>query len=192
MKRTADRILEESGIVPRLSALGSVKIAGSHALDVVVRPDIDLFVIADAFAWEDVLAFHRDLMDARYFREIDFVNWVDFSDPARVSIKGYYFQPWVPADGELWKMDIWLTTPEYDRSAELTERFRALLADDADGAKRAAILRIKEAARKGGKYLPGIDGKTIYRAVLEQGIRDPEAFLEMQAPETAGKNETAR
>ncbi len=177
VKIQADKILKESGIVEILQTYGEVKIGGSYALDVMLRPDIDLFVVANQHDWEKVLNIQSTIMKSRYFREFDFVNWVDFEDQSLTSKKGYYFQPWVPAGGKLWKIDIWLITPEYDKSVETTEHFKKLLTE-ADESKRVAILEIKEAMQQGKKYVKGVDGKLIYKAVLENGITTPKEFEE--------------
>ncbi|MBI2047519.1 MAG: hypothetical protein HYT27_00100 [Parcubacteria group bacterium] len=177
IKSQADKILKESGVIKILQGYGEVKIGGSYTLDVMLRPDIDLFVITKKHDWNKVLDIQSKIMKTKYFREFDFVNWVDFKEEVSDFISGYYFQPWVPIDDQLWKIDIWLLTPEYDKSAETTEHFKNLL-NDADESKKIAILKIKEAMRQGKKYIKGVDGKLIYKAVLESNIITLKDFKE--------------
>ena len=99
-----------------------------------------------------------------------------FDDKNIDSMKGYYFQPWVPVDDQLWKMDLWLITSDQYKGQELTDHFKTLLDKETDYSKRIAILEIKEAMRQGKKYIKGIDGKLVYQAVLEHGISDAESF----------------
>jgi hypothetical protein len=181
IKSQADRILKDSGIIEILQSYGEVKLAGSYALDVMLRPDIDIYVVASEHNWEKVLDIQFKISKSNYFREVDFVNWFDFSnEPSNIdvwvpSVKGYYFRPIVPLEGELWKMDIWLITSEYDKTSERTDYFKKLL-DSADESKKSAILEIKEAMRKGNSYIDDVDGKLIYKAVLELGINTPDEF----------------
>lgn len=163
IKKQADKILKDSRVIEILGEYGKVNIAGSYALNVMLRPDIDLFVVTENHNWDKLLDIQTKIMQLKYFREFDFINWVDFNDSSLVSIKGYYFQPWVPFDGKLWKIDIWLITPEYDKSIRTTEYFQDLL-NNVDESKKIIILQIKEAMKEGNKYKKGVDGKLIYQA----------------------------
>jgi len=182
IKTQADKILKESGIIEILSEYGEVKIAGSYALDVMLRPDLDFYVIAEKHDWQKVLNIQAKLMETKYFRDLYFINWLDFENKKTgnteewiPSLKGYYFAAVVPIEDQRWKMDIWLTTPEYDKSAEKTDHFKELI-NKADESKRLAILEIKNAMREGRKYVEGVDGSLIYKAVLENEITNPEDF----------------
>jgi|SRR3989344_542459 len=176
IKEQADKILKESGILDILKDYGEVKIGGSYVLDVMLRPDLDLFVITQEHDWNKVLKISADIMKSRYFREFDFVNWIDFGDKDIDAMKGYYFQPWVPIEGQLWKMDLWLITPDQYKGSELTDRFKSLLDKETGVSKRLAILEIKKAMRQGKKYVKGVDGRLIYQAVLEKEITTVEDF----------------
>lgn len=182
IKIQADTILRESRIVETLSTYGEVKIGGSYALDVMLRPDIDIFVVSPEHNWRKLLDLHSKIMETKYFRELGFINWIDFKpDPSidnwTPSIRGFYLQPVVPFEKQLWKMDIWLITPEYDKSDETTGHFKKIL-DKSDESKKLSILEIKAAMRKGKKYVDGVNGRIIYRAVLENGVSTVEAFAE--------------
>lgn len=178
VKEQADRLLSQSRILEMLRPYGEVKIGGSYALDCMLRPDIDIFVIAREHDYAKVMNIQRAIMETKFFREFDFVNWVDFEDSEAMDMKEYYFQPWVPFEGVLWKLDISMFTSEYDRSHELTDRFKALLDAESDDTKHIAILEIKKAMREGKKYRSGVDGKLIYQAVLEKGVLSLATFEE--------------
>ena len=47
IKVQADRILKESGIIEILKDYGEIKIGGSYPLDVMLRPDLDFFVVRE-------------------------------------------------------------------------------------------------------------------------------------------------
>lgn len=177
MKDEVDKILSESELVEILSQYGEVKIGGSYALDLMLRPDIDIFVITDKHDWEKVLKVTTDLMTKRYFREVCFVNWVDFDGNTKKDfMKGYYFQPLVQIGESFWKIDLWLTTKEYYKPEKFTDRFQTLLDKETDNAKRITIMEIKEAMREGKKYRGNVNGKMIYEAVLENGVKSVDDF----------------
>lgn len=182
IKAQADKIIKESGIIEILSEYGEVKIAGSYALDVMLRPDLDFYVVVEKHDWNKIIDIYSKLMQLRYFRDIYFIDWLNFENKQTgnteewiPSIKGYYFATVIPVEDQRWKMDIWLITSEYDKSVETTEHFKSLL-DGVDESKKLAILEIKNAMREGKKYIKGVDGKFIYKAVLENGITSVEDF----------------
>lgn len=184
IKSQADKILKESGIVEILSEYGEVKIAGSYSLDVMLRPDLDLYVVAEKHDWDKVIDIQSKIIKRKYFRDVYFIDWLNFENKQTglveewiPSIKGYYFATVIPIEDQRFKMDIWLITKEYDKSAELTDHFRKLL-NNADESKKLVILEIKNAMRQGKKYIDGVDGKLIYKAVLENGITNIEDFKE--------------
>jgi hypothetical protein len=174
IKSQADKLLQESKILDILAGYGDVLIEGSYALDVMLRPDLDIFVVSQTHDWNKILDIHQKIMSLKYFREIGFINWMDFEDKNLVSLKGYYFQPKVPIDDQLWKLDIWFITPDQYKGSSLTTHFKELLGEDED--KKYRILEIKNAMREGRKYIKGVDGKLIYQAVLENGIKTIDEF----------------
>jgi hypothetical protein len=184
IKAQADKILRESGIVEILSTYGEVKIAGSYALDVMLRPDLDFYVVTEKHDWNKMLEIYSEIMKLKYFREIYFMDWLNFENKQAGSIeewippfRGYYFACVIPVEDQRWKMDIWLVTSEYAQAMETTNYFKELL-DNADESKKIAILEIKNAMRQGKKYLNGVDGRLIYKAVLENNISTPDDFKE--------------
>jgi hypothetical protein len=170
IKSQADKILKESGIIDIMRDYGEVKIGGSYALDVMLRPDLDFFIIREQHDWNKFLDIHSRIMKLKYFSEVNFANWIDFKDADLDFMPGYYIQPRISIEGQEWKMDIWFITPEFDKSAERTDYYKKLLEKESDEGKRVSILEVKEAMRQGRKYVEGVDGKLIYKAVLEDGI----------------------
>src|SRR6185295_16946288 len=117
-----------------------------------------------------VLKIQREIMELKYFREFDFVNWINFTSKDADFTPGYYFQPWVPIGDKLWKIDVWLITKEFDKTSKVIEYFNSMI----DNEKKRIILEIKQAMYNGKKYDSGVNGELIYQAVLEEGIRTVE------------------
>lgn len=175
LREQAKSILKGSKLLDLLSQHGEVKIGGSYALDLMNRPDIDIFVVTGKHDWNKIVELHRQIMETKYFREFDFLNWIDFEPDDPDAMRGYYFQTWIPKFGQLWKMDIWFITPEFDKTNEKVEVIKEKLATAGDEAK-IAILQIKDTMREGKKYKKGVSGELIYTAVLDHGVRDVKAF----------------
>src|SRR5260221_4555585 len=88
-----DRILNESNLVEILSSYGDVKFVGSYPLNVMLRPDLDVYAIAKENSREKMLEVFQKIFVSNYFDEICFANWNDFEMDNEVGIKGYYIQP---------------------------------------------------------------------------------------------------
>ena len=177
IKVQADRILKESGIIEILKDYGEIKIGGSYHLDVMLRPDLDFFVVREKHDYEKLINIVSKLIASKYFYEVNTVNQLDLKTSEwQVNLKGFYLAVKCEIDGVIWKIDIWLISPEYDKTTELTEHFMKLLQQEIDDLKRIAILEIKDAMRQGEKYIKGVDGGLIYGAVLESGVSDVEDF----------------
>jgi hypothetical protein len=173
-KRQADLLINGSGIMDILSTYGEVKIGGSYALNVMLRPDLDFFVIADKHDWSKVLDINSKIMSSKFFKIVCFANWNDFGETTPDdNMKGYYFMTKISTEDTTWKCDIWLITPDQDKSSEYTETFKKLLVNDD---QRKQILTIKDHFKQGEKYVKGVDGKLIYTAVLEKNISTIEEF----------------
>lgn len=177
VKKQATQLLRQSKLVSILKNYGLVKIAGSYEMDVMLRPDLDFFIVAKKHNYKKFSAIFSKLVSSKYFYEAAFANWVDFGMiPPFELQKGYYARVHRIIAGTKWKVDLWFITPEYDWSAKYTDKFKVLMRTNRNQ-KRGAILQIKEDLYiRGKKYAPGVDGKLIYQAVLEHGIMTTAAF----------------
>jgi hypothetical protein len=174
IKADADKLLAESNLVEILSLYGDVKFVGSYPLNVMLRSDLDVYAITKENNREKMLEIVQKIFASNYFDEICFANWNDFEIDNEVGIKGYYIQPFVTIGENRWKLDVWLMTE--DQFKPYTEEFLELIKDDPNEEKRLAILKLKETFAEGEKYVTGINGKLIYKAVLQDNIRTPEQF----------------
>jgi hypothetical protein len=167
----AQRVLDALDLVRRWSRYGRPVVVGSVAYGLVVEPDIDLEIycvqprVEDGFAVVSHLALVPGVWKVRFSNELQGPDpglyWqVRYRDPAASAEQAQ----------EVWTIDMWLLADDYagPRSADLVEPMRRALTPET----RAAILQIKEAFL-GREAMHGID---IYRAVLDGGVRTPEAY----------------
>ncbi len=172
IKSQADKILKESGIVNILKEYGKVKFAGSYVLNTMVRPDLDLLIIRKKYDTQKAKEVFLKIFNLNYFHELAWVNGVDFK--LVPPFPDIYFQARINVDAVEWKLDINLKIPSTDKSKELTDKFKLLLEQNPD--KRLPILEIKQALREGEKYIPGVTGRLIYEAVLENSVTNVQDF----------------
>ncbi len=172
-KSQADEILKKTKIVELFSTYGEVKMVGSYPLDVMLREDLDIYVLVKEHSYAKVVEIITSLLSLNYFQQICFANWLDHS--REKGLKGYYLEPKVNIGGNRWKLDIWFMTE--DQYKFHTEKFLELLKNNENADKlRLKILELKNHYREGDKYQGNINGKLIYKAVLEHGVRTVEQF----------------
>lgn len=169
---TAESILNRLGLVDRWSAIGRVEVVGSVALDVVVRPDIDLEVYTDTLDPRAGFAVIVPLADIPGVRRI---RYLDARDQ---TMSGLYWKVEYETGGEKWAIDNWMFAHIQPGTAAAggVAEVRAAIAHDPDA--RAAILRIKQTAIAGGERA---HGRWVYEAVLDHGIRTYPGYLDWLA-----------
>lgn len=173
VKRSADKLLQESNLKEILSIYGEVVIGGSYALDAMLRPDLDVYVLGENDNEDKLKEVVNTIISSHYFDELWIVDWVSKEGG---KIKGYYLQPHKTLDGLDWKLDIWLMkNSEYK---PVFPQFVELLKQEQDSKKRELILELKNKYKEGTKYQKGIDGNLIYEAVLEKNIKSIKEFEE--------------
>jgi hypothetical protein len=173
LRRAADELLRETGVVDVFGRLGTVHPVGSYRLNVMYRPDIDLIVTADYLRRDNAISVTKRLLDLGHFQTVGFADWVSHENPD--AAKSYYWELRAIREDAWWKLDVWYTSPADDRSIEPTERFARLL--QGNPAAREVILRIKAHFFDGTKYRDGVTGFAIYDAVLNHGRMTVQSFL---------------
>ena len=167
-RATAESILDRLDLLARWSAVGRVEVVGSVALDVVVRPDIDLEIYVDTLeprAGFDAIVAIADIAGVRRIR---------YLDARDLPMNGLYWKVEYEDGGQNWTIDNWMfagTQP--GNSAGATAAIQAAIARDAGA--RATILRIKRSAVERGERA---HGRWVYEAVLDHGIDDYSGYLE--------------
>lgn len=164
----AERIIRALDLPGRWSQYGEPIVVGAVAHGLVGKPDIDLEVfcerprIEDGFAVVSALALQPGVWKVRFSNELDGPDcglyWqLRYRDPGS-------------ATQEVWKIDMWLLGHDCPGpvARDLIEPMRRALTTET----RAAILAIKR------DTLAELDvhGIDVYRAVLDDGVRDTAHF----------------
>lgn len=175
IKQEADALLREEGIEALLSRCGDVIYTGSYALDLMVWPDIDLYVVPrpgvdwDACAAELAAGFTRRADVDRVKVEKSF--WKKRPELP----KGIGIGVKIPSPNHLlpWKLDIWIVDAQTrDQNRVLMEGIRSKLTPTS----RQLIIEAKTALIKDGRT-PSMSGVRVYEAVLEKGLASQDEIL---------------
>jgi hypothetical protein len=160
-------ILSQLQLMERWSKFGNPVLVGAVAYGLVVAADIDIEIycaepkIEDGFEVLRACALHPRVRKAR------FANALNGPDMGLYWQLRYYHD-----DGEEWKIDMWSISHDHPvpTSAALVASMRQALTDET----RQAILELK--TQQLLDPLLKCDSIYVYRAVLEDGIRNYEQF----------------
>lgn len=178
------KIIERMDLLRRWSSVGSVELVGSVALNVVVKPDIDLAVFVDDFSPRRGFEALLPLTDDPAVQEISYV------DARRQPINGLYWKMAVVEDGEPWTIDTWVLTRHRERdSQEEVTRATRLQAEAISRRPdaRATIVRIKHEARDLGEL---VHGRWLYEAVVDCGVKTYDEYVRWMGRQDARQRDT--
>lgn len=165
LKTEADQIIAHLDLTRILTSVaGRVEYIGSYLLDLMAYPDIDL--MARRVAVEQVFQAGGQLVRSPHIVQAVYQPSNDPDLPG-----GLYFKLRVAWGewGRPWKLDIWfLDEAIIERKLTDTRRFQAALSPDL----RQLILRYKASVLTPEGRTPMYSGYWIYRAVLDEGLRD--------------------
>lgn len=172
-------ILAELELMARWGRFGRPVLVGAVSYGLVMDADIDMEIycenlrIADGF---QVLG--ECAASCRRITNADFENHLYDPDSAL-----YWKLNYRDDNGLLWKIDMWSAPSDYPlpRSETIVEPMKRALTDET----RAAILRLKHArATNDTLKCFSID---LYRAVLDDGVRDEAGFARWLNEHTTGE-----
>jgi hypothetical protein len=149
-----------------LQPFGEVVPTGSYYLDLMVYPDLDLYVpktaIPDIFAASGKMA------------NTDMVIRVSFENELHPGLEGGLFINFrvnIGGWGRPWKVDIWWLEPVMiTKKMEIMVHFRKILTPEL----RLSILKYKNSIMTKDRRTPMYSGYYIYKAFLDEGLSDPE------------------
>jgi len=165
-KDEAEKILTELDLLTRLNQLGFAELVGSVALDLIVKPDLDIHLLIDA---EDLIptvhAVSDYLLDQPKVREVRITDWRS-EGGIKIGVDAY------PAPSGNWSIDIWITNDRHTTAFDFVQQMNAELTDE----QRLTVMKIKQHFFQLGELKDGLSLK-IYQAVVERGIRTVKEFL---------------
>lgn len=161
----AGELMKTIRLLESLQPSGEVFFTGSYYLDVMVYPDLDLYVpmtgVENIFAAAGQLASHPVVTRVTYENEDHPILPGGLFLNLRVNLGDW---------GRLWKVDIWwLEEDLIHEKIRIMQRFKQLLTPDL----REQIIRYKTSLLNNLGRTPRFSGYFVYKAFLDEGLRDP-------------------
>ena len=165
LKREAEAIVADLGLLDLTGRYGRAEVVGSVALDLVVKLDIDIHLLVDT---PDLLAVTDGLYHA--LLEHPRVHEVRISDyraegGIKIGIDAH------EGPSGVWSIDIWITNRVETAAFDYTRELLCRLTPE----HRAAIVAIERAYHARGELRDGVSCR-IYDAVVDKGVRSEDEF----------------
>ncbi len=166
-QKTADQLLEQSGLLSFLKQRGEVYFTGSYRYGLIMSADIDLYLLHPQAGKAQAIVLLHALIEQQFWNVYMYGDWVQFRSPS-MPVGDYVGLKRDFADAR-WKVDIW-NVPEVPlKSREYNEWLARALTPET----RELILAIKKANIR-QKW--DVSGVTIYDAVLTGTVKNVEEF----------------
>lgn len=166
----ANSILEDTNLLPFLNQFGRAEVVGSVALDLIVKPDLDIHLLINN---QDLMPTAHTiveyLIEQNKIREVRLTDWRQ-ENGLKIGVDAY------PTASGDWSIDIWVTNDQRTTAFDFVETLNNTLTEN----QRGAILKIKTHFYKQGLLRDGL-GLKVYNAVVEHGIETVDEFLKFAA-----------
>lgn len=168
LRKEADMILGYTGLLDILHPFGKVYPSGSYFLDVMVYPDIDLYITKVSV--EQLFEIGAQIAKCELVTQVLFEKT---DDPIRLP-DGLYLKSRLQYGdwGRPWKIDLWSLAEEViqNKMADM-HRFSGKLTPE----MRLQIIRYKLSVLTPQMRTPMYSGYYIYKAFLDEGLTDDES-----------------
>jgi hypothetical protein len=165
LRAEAIEIVQRLGLLDILTRFGEARLVGSVALDLVVKPDIDLHLLLDQ---EPLLYATTEIAGSLIsMEEVKEVRISDYRGKESLKLG----LDCIPGRSSSWSIDIWITSDPSTTGFELTDKMEKALRPE----QREVILDIKRSYYEKGQLRDGLSSM-IYAAVLEEGVSGLEEF----------------
>jgi hypothetical protein len=174
MQEEGKRLLKSLNMLPDLAEFGTVQVQGSFLYGLMVKRDIDIYVLIDEYDLAKVADYAHKLIVSEKIGKTS----VDNMRMERVLIKGvpngHYLGLNVPFEGSMWNFDIWFVKKEdlIDQS-----NFPLGWENKLSQEQRDSILFLKHNLSEiklyphSSKVAGSFASADVYRAVMNDGIK---------------------
>jgi hypothetical protein len=164
LKQEADVVMKMINLEKHCEYIGKPVLTGSYFMDLMMYPDIDLYL---PVTMPDTL-----LSLAMQFAKYDCVRKINFEKGGPGDLaKGLYLKPMIEYGnwGRLWKIDIWSLSPEI---VQKKQKDLLYLKTRMTPEQRKCILEYKYSILNESGRTPMFSGIYIYQAVINLGMMD--------------------
>ena len=167
LRREADVVMREVRLHEIIAPYGAVQLQGSYYLDLMMYPDIDLFI--PPVSLDELFAIGAQLAASELVTQVKFQKWAPETLPGgRYAQARVRYGDW----GRPWKLDIWSVDAAVAKM-QLAEQegFKRKLTKPL----REQILRYKYSILNKHHRTPVFSGYFIYKAFLDEAMTDFDA-----------------
>jgi hypothetical protein len=172
IKKEADALLHEKGLLALLRSFGTPHVSGSYALDLMTWRDLDIYLEMEDLKESSFFSLGGQLASLLMPVKMSFRNETIAKTPGLP--QGFYWGIYLGNERkDAWKIDIWAVhSAECKRLLDYCMGIQEKL----DKQKSTQILAIKSCCWQDPEYRRSYSSMDIYTAVLEEGITDMEGF----------------
>jgi hypothetical protein len=172
IKKEADAMLYEKGLLALLRSFGTPHVSGSYALDLMTWRDLDIYLEMEDLKESSFFSLGGQLASLLIPVKMSFRNETVAKTPGLP--QGFYWGIYLGNERkDAWKIDIWAVhSAECKRLLDYCMGIQEKL----DKQKSTQILAIKSCCWQDPEYRRSYSSMDIYTAVLEEGITDIEGF----------------
>lgn len=168
-KRKAQKLLDESKLVEELAQFGKVATTGAFRHDLMMTPDIDLYVTVENPTKYLAKKIINYLIDQNWWHNVLYCDWLNFRYQTHQYLpEAYYICLKTSVGIDRWKVDIWILNP--DQAKKYLDIFHL---DKITVEQKNTILILKDARNKDQVKLGSYD---IYDAVINHNIKTLSSF----------------
>lgn len=174
IKREADEILYNRGLMDILNSFGLPFVHGSYALDLMTWRDLDIYLQVDTLSITNFFVLGERICSALVPVKMSFRNEVIAQTKGLPA--GLYWGVYLGNErAGAWKIDVWaVRAPECQRLLQYGDTIKQKLT--AEAIER--ILAIKSGCWQDPEYRRSYNSADIYTAVLEENVTGLEEFKE--------------
>lgn len=174
IRRNADKILYEYGLLDMLRAIGTPHIVGSYQMDMMAWNDLDIDIENDGMSLPKLYRLTGQILET--FRP----SWYEAKEERTPEGRTVWFHGFeAMVGGELWNVDLWFFDRETIAAAE---QYCSRVASAASAVQREQIVAIKRGLLERELYAyDKFHSMDVYRAVLEEDVRNIDEFLKRYA-----------
>jgi len=159
LREEALGIVSELNLLGMLGRHGRAELVGSVALDLIVKPDIDVHLLVEGRGLISVV--NQIYPELLRHPKVDEVRITDYKDGSvKIGVDRY------PSASGAWSIDLYIT----DRPEKTAFSYVSELRDGLDDETRGAIMDIKRHYHERGLLRDGLSHR-IYEAVVRGGAR---------------------
>jgi hypothetical protein len=172
IKKEADEILYQKGLLEILHAFGIPHVHGSYLLDLMTWRDLDIYLQSDSISETEFFKLGEQVCSAFAPVKMSYRNERNANTPGLPP--GLYWGVYLGNErAGAWKIDIWaVTAQECQQRLHYCDSIKEKLTPEA----AQTILEIKSTCWTDADYRRSYSSADIYKAVLENNIATVEEF----------------